>query len=57
MLSGFVNKYLNERHTFNTKVCSYSFGLGLDEATEANKQQQPMTMTDGTNGVKFPKSQ
>ena len=28
MLSGFVNKYLNERHTFNTDVCSYTFGLG-----------------------------
>lgn len=27
MLSNYVNKYLNERHTFNTGVCSYSFGL------------------------------
>ena len=57
MLSGFVNKYLIERHTFNTKVCSYSFGLGLDDATEPNNKHQPMSMTVGTNGVKFPKSQ
>lgn len=27
MLSGFVNKYLNERGTFQTGVCQYSFGL------------------------------
>ena len=27
MLSGYVKKYLNERHTFKTDVCSYTFGL------------------------------
>ena len=27
MLSGHVNKYLNERGTFSTKVCQYTFGL------------------------------
>ena len=27
MLSGFVNKYLNERGNFKTEVCQYSFGL------------------------------
>ena len=30
MLSGWVNKYLNERGTFDTEVCSYSFGM-MDE--------------------------
>ena len=28
MLSGHVNKYLNERSNFNTEVCQYNFGLG-----------------------------
>ena len=27
MLSGFVNKYISERTSFNTDVCSYTFGL------------------------------
>ena len=31
MLSGFVNKYINERQTFSTDVCSYAFGLGSTE--------------------------
>ena len=29
MLSGFVNKYLNERGNFKTEVCQYSFGMDL----------------------------
>ena len=36
MLSGWVNKYLNERGTFDTEVCSYSFGM--DDAIEDSKQ-------------------
>ncbi len=45
MLSSFVNKYLKERHTFDTKVCSYSFGLGLSENADQNMQQ---TLMNGT---------
>ena len=32
MLSGYVNNYLNERGTFGTSVCSYSFGLSGNDA-------------------------
>ena len=27
MLSGWVNKYMNERGTFDTEVCQYKFGM------------------------------
>ena len=29
MLYSFVKNYLNERGTFNTEVCQYSFGMGV----------------------------
>ena len=29
MLYGFVKNYINERGTFNTEVCQYSFGMGV----------------------------
>lgn len=45
MLSGFVNKYLNERGTFETDVCSYQFGLGdnsyADERNEVVLEADP----------------
>ena len=37
MLSGWVNKYMNERGTFDTEVCSYKFGMD-DENNEDQLQ-------------------
>ena len=45
MLSRHVNKYLKERHTFNTQVCSYTFGLQNSDQ-EANRNTGPQ--------IKFP---
>ena len=44
MLSGFVNKYLNERGAFNTEVCSYTFGLGLPTKA-ADRPDEAMSIT------------
>jgi len=53
MLSGFVDKYLDKRHTFNTDVCSYTFGLSSKSITprpfhESNPDQQMETTVEAS---------
>ena len=50
MLSGYVNKYLNERGNFKTEVCQYSFGM--DQPTTEPTDDSTMKGLS----VKFPKS-
>ena len=51
MLSGHVNKYLNERGTFDTAVCQYTFGL-----TKPSEDQVVVSQVDymGTREVDSP---
>ena len=57
MLSGFVNKYINERGAFNTGVCQYTFGLDPETATEGESPTvaPESTKMNGTT-IKFPTS-
>ena len=57
MLSGFVNKYLNERGTFSTKVCQYTFGLTKDSepAIVSDADYYPGTEPESAGlKIKFP---
>ena len=63
MLSGFVNKYLNERGNFKTDICQYSFGLSSDLQTKppetATTEDSVMLMKGPgtvTPSIKFPKT-
>ena len=39
MLSGFVNKYINERGTFDAKICQYTFGLDGPEPARSERKE------------------
>ena len=52
MLSGYVNKYLNERGNFKTEVCQYSFGL--DAATKPTEEDVSSFKAAGGLPIKFP---
>ena len=56
MLSGWVNKYMSERGTFDTEVCSYAFGMD-DKNAEALIESPLATEFNIRNSkVRFPKS-
>ena len=58
MLSGFVNKYISERTSFNTEVCSYSFGLNANTTASEFVSGQVDVVGESrigtSNGVRFP---
>ena len=56
MLSGFVNKYLNERGNFKTDVCQYTFGMDLPLPQTATTDESTLKATATTNSIKFPKT-
>lgn len=60
MLSGHVKRYMNERSTFDTKVCSYKFGMDLngDEAVDIVDGTVIEDQVNNYNGqmIKFPTS-
>lgn len=61
MLSSFVNKYLEERGTFSTGVCQYSFGFGINDAGKPNSAIDCEPPTRGGRNtanplIRFPKS-
>lgn len=41
MLSGYVSKYLDKRHTFNTENCSYTFGMGGQPEAKPKQETEP----------------
>ena len=54
MLSGFVKKYLNERHTFNTDVCQYTFGLVSDDEIKVEERTLETHRKNTEVRIKFP---
>ena len=59
MLSGYVNKYLRERTTFDPSICQYSFGLD-EKPTKGNASAYQSVPGDERNtfssSIKFPMS-